>query len=193
MPGRGWQQLDPGPSPSSGRQRTRRSRPVFTRTGGVASSPSPINRVSGSCLLLDHRAVCQRSSQQKPPRFGGWRRSVGLRRGNRPFEASAEGLIESCKSFLERVRKWAGRLEEVIARASTEEEVCLQEIVPFAAVGSSRSSASHSSRCSGRGSTGVCCRRRSTPCRKSGMCCWQQPLQFCRGHPQCGWEMVHLL
>ena len=36
--------------------------------------------------------------------------------------------IDSCKSFLERARKWAGRLEEVIARATTEQEVCLQEI-----------------------------------------------------------------
>ena len=42
--------------------------------------------------------------------------------------APVDKRIESCKSFLERARKRAGRLEEVIARATTEKEVCLQEI-----------------------------------------------------------------
>ena len=42
--------------------------------------------------------------------------------------APVDKRIESCKGFLEGARKWAGLLEEVIARATTEKEVCLQEI-----------------------------------------------------------------
>ena len=104
--------------------------------------------------------------------------------------------IDSCKSFLERARKRAGRLEEVIARATTEKDVCLQEIVESerrlgqlevqARVRPTQVDAQVEV------SVGVLQEKIDVFCRRSGMFCWPQPPQFCRDQPQCGWEMVHL-
>ena len=104
--------------------------------------------------------------------------------------------IDSCKSFLERARKRAGRLEAVIARATTEKDVCLQEIVESerrlgqlevqARVRPTQVDAQVEV------SVGVLQEKIDVFCRRSGMFCWPQPPQFCRGQPQCGWEMVHL-
>ena len=135
--------------------------------------------------------------------------SSGSRRGKRPLEASVEGF-GSCPSeiphqtsgqedrfvqeFLRKSSKAAGRLEEVIARAATEKEVCLQEIAESerrleqleaqARVLPTEVDAQVEV------SVGVLQEKINAPAEGAG-CFVGRSHRFCRGQPQCGSEMVH--
>ena len=99
--------------------------------------------------------------------------------------APLDKRIESRKSFLERDRKRAGRLEEAISRGTTEKEASVGncgERTPYLPTEVDAQVDA---------SVGLC-RNRSRVQRRRGMFCWLLQPQFCRGQPQCGWEMVHL-
>ena len=178
VPRRGWQQLD---VPSRWVRVLRGLRP------NSEQRPSAHEKKEASLHSRSHRGS----------ELGG--RSVGPQRGKRPFEASAEGFgscrarsqiasvdkrIESCKSFFERARKGTGRLEEV-ARATTEKEACLQESAESERLEQLEARVLPTQvDAQVEASVGVSCKRRSTFCRRSGMFCWHQPPQFCRGQPQ---------
>ena len=205
MPRRGWQQLDVpsgwvrvlrGPRPKSEQWPARERKEgghASTRTGGVARSPVPsaqpdfVEDASSSAT-----EPCARGRRSRSHRGGSQvaSRSVGPRRGKRPFEAFVESSgrcsieipkfapvdkrIESCKGFLERARKRAGRSGgshcEGYDREGRVSAGNCRKRTPFGAVGST------SCKCiptpvdaPDRCLSGKSCRRGSTFCRRSGM------------------------